>query len=452
MIKRSSKYKALGHEQLYSHARRFFEGASFSDSEKLQIALQNTLPTLQTWCWHSTIHGCTCRLLKTDSRRISFCKASIGSSELQLDYSLHSPYLLASSIWYSFYFLSSFITFHSRSLIQYSSLQQSMGLKLEIVKIEAVRSALSGEKETGQDQQEYNTKAHSLEDIRRRLPTIEHEQADPVQPWVLLAPWLDLVMSSQGLAPHDVHRIYLPRIFLDRLLLANHVAMIKGRMSESDAEDLQATFPIKTVQGKLIDQLLREKKCFIRLDTCSSKDALYGHGPVCDSKDLWTRLATSGRAGEGIKAMLSRHRNRPVYVYLLRWDCTMQPKLEYRVFCAPGSGKISAISQYKWHERWYHYKKSTKERDEIVKGVYEGIKVIHDQIMHHPAMTEHMKKRGFVFDVVEGLAWSGSLAVKLIELNDFGAMTGSGSCLFHWLKDAPLLYGLEDVVEFRVAM
>lgn len=39
-------------------------------------------------------------------------------------------------------------------------------------------------------------------------------------------------------------------------------------------------------------------------------------------------------------------------------------------------------------------------------------------------------------------------------MNPFGAMSGCGSSLFHWIKDARVLYGFggAEEVEFRVAM
>lgn len=204
------------------------------------------------------------------------------------------------------------------------------------------------------------------------------------------------------------------------------------------------------MQGCDVDQLLREQKYFPRLDTSSLKDALGGSGPVKDVKDLWSRLATPARGSAGIEAMMKCYADRPVYLYLLKWDDKMRTDLEYRVFCAPESTRISAISQYKWHTRWYHAGKSFQEQNEISQRVFENAKMIHRQIMLHPAMTEHLKNRGFVFDVVEDP--TDENATRFIELNDFGATTGCGSCLFHWLKDAKLLYGLEDAVECRVAI
>jgi hypothetical protein len=41
--------------------------------------------------------------------------------------------------------------------------------------------------------------------------------------------------------------------------------------------------------------------------------------------------------------------------------------------------------------------------------------------------------------------------VQVIELNPFGAMSGCGSCLFHWVNDAEVLYNInKGEFEFKV--
>ena len=69
--------------------------------------------------------------------------------------------------------------------------------------------------------------------------------------------------------------------------------------------------------------------------------------------------------------------------------------------------------------------------------------------MGHPAMEEVLRNRGFVFDVYEDPS---NQEVRLIELNDFGAMSGCGACLFHWIQDARVMYGVSEGIEVRVAV
>ena len=69
--------------------------------------------------------------------------------------------------------------------------------------------------------------------------------------------------------------------------------------------------------------------------------------------------------------------------------------------------------------------------------------------MGHPVMTEVLRKRGFVFDVYGDPR---TQDVRLIELNDFGTMSGCGACLFHWIQDARVMYGVSEGIEVRVAI
>lgn len=113
-------------------------------------------------------------------------------------------------------------------------------------------------------------------------------------------------------------------------------------------------------------------------------------------------------------------------------------------------GRISAISQYKWHSQWSHVTEEAAEQERISRRVLEGDEAIHVQIMAHSTMTESLRQRGFSFDMLEEGGEAGK--IRLIELNPFGAMSGCGSCLFHWVRDARVLYGLENGDELRVTV
>lgn len=307
-----------------------------------------------------------------------------------------------------------------------------MALQLSVLAFDVVEHALDEAKETLLEQTKYNTHFHSLEDLQKCLPSFSCIPPEPALPWVLFEPWLNLVMSSQGLSDSDVHKIKLPKSFLDHVLMMNRVAMIKGHLptNPEDLNLLTALSPKRTVEDVDIDQLLHEQKFFARLDTSSLKDALTGYkGPLKDIKDLWVRLITSARAAAGIECLMNGVEQRSVYLYLLKWDDNMRPDLEYRVFCGPGKRTITAISQYQWHKLWYHAKKPVKQQITIAQRVYDNALAIYREIILHPPMTQEMIDRGFVFDILEDPDdWN---SVKLIELNDFGATSGCGSCLFH---------------------
>ena len=89
--------------------------------------------------------------------------------------------------------------------------------------------------------------------------------------------------------------------------------------------------------------------------------------------------------------------------------------------------------------------------------------------MASAACTPDMQKAGYSFDVLvfgghptdedshaelehESTSDTNLMDVQLVELNIFGASTGCGSCLFHWIRDAEMLYGKQQEVEFRIAL
>lgn len=207
---------------------------------------------------------------------------------------------------------------------------------------------------TARDQTYCNTHFHTLIEISTALPDIEHLPPDPVQPWILLSPWIDIVKRSQRLHDDSVHQIRLPGPFLALLASAIKVGIYMGRLNASDAEDLEECFPKKTTRDIPLSELFADgQKYFARLDTCSLKDAADGPtGAVTSVKQLWTRLATSARGSTGIRALRAFDENMPIYLYLFPWNERIRTEREYRVFCPPDTGRIAAISQYKWHQPW----------------------------------------------------------------------------------------------------
>ena len=63
-------------------------------------------------------------------------------------------------------------------------------------------------------------------------------------------------------------------------------------------------------------------------------------------------------------------------------------------------------------------------------------------------MTDKLKSRGSVYDIMEDPS---TRDVQLIELNEFGATSGCGACLFHQVCGARTIYGLGEAIEVRVA-
>ncbi|KAL6715365.1 hypothetical protein ACLMJK_007631 [Lecanora helva] len=318
-------------------------------------------------------------------------------------------------------------------------------VSLIVVPYAKVETALAQAKDEFREQRLHNTTFHTREEIEAALPDILH-LAPEEQPWILLDPWLDLIMASRRLDNKDVHVISLPGKFLVLLFNVSSIGIRLGKISEDDAEDLEVTFPTATTRGDSIEDLIKNQRYFVRLDTCSLKDALLGSGPLKDTKDMWMRLTTSERGMRGISDL--RQASIPIQMNLFPWDDTLRIELEYRVYCPPPAGKIAAISQYQWHSPWYHFREEQNHQD-IAQRLLESCEKLHQSIINHPSMTVSLKVRGFTFDVVEDPA---DQKVRLVELNDFGAMSGCDACLFHWINDAKVLYGMSEEVEFRVTV
>lgn len=119
-------------------------------------------------------------------------------------------------------------------------------------------------------------------------------------------------------------------------------------------------------------------------------------------------------------------------------------------------GRITAISQYRWHAP-YHRPSLISAQADATKAL-TAAHSIHARIISHatsleplPDSTSVLQKllsEGFVFDIFE--APNGEM--QLLEINPFGAMSGCGSCLFHWIEDARVMYGKQERVEVRLAM
>lgn len=136
---------------------------------------------------------------------------------------------------------------------------------LNIIAYAEVETALAQEKETLREQREYNTKFHTRNEITNALPNVQHFGPDE-QPWILLSPWLDLIMASRGLQEKAVHRIQLPGAFLVQLMHASQVGLQLGHVPQDDAEDLAHAFPTTTTRGDSTANLIAYNKYFVRLD------------------------------------------------------------------------------------------------------------------------------------------------------------------------------------------
>ncbi|KAN0106810.1 hypothetical protein V8E51_009686 [Hyaloscypha variabilis] len=282
--------------------------------------------------------------------------------------------------------------------------------KLKLIKIDA--------KDVENNPDNYNSHFHTAEEAPSfPVPTETSQQ---------YSRWLSLIVSSQRI-PSDLIQTLSLTPAQGRLLLeaADIDDSIKPTLST-------LTFP---TQG-----------LFLRLDASSPKDGVKGTQPLRTVDEIILRLTTSYRAFNAITDLLSNGAEE-VPLYFLPYSAKMRTDREFRVFCPPGDGKISAVSQYKWHARSIFASMSPELLESKFRKILSEIGLVHAEIMavveeRRDELDELMLKQGFTFD--------------LIELNSFGTRSGCGACLFHWLRDEDVLYGKMGLetgeVEFRVSV
>ena len=75
---------------------------------------------------------------------------------------------------------------------------------------------------------------------------------------------------------------------------------------------------------------------------------------VHTAPDVINRACTSLRVAQSFRDILDDQRDpfQRANVFLVPFNPDMDPSREFRVFCPPLIGRISAISQYRWHEQF----------------------------------------------------------------------------------------------------
>ncbi|MCJ1397663.1 hypothetical protein MMC11_000859 [Xylographa trunciseda] len=234
--------------------------------------------------------------------------------------------------------------------------------------------------------------------------------------------WLPLITTTAGRDIHDVVVVDINNLYADVLVNASKAAIVTGhpwiRARGADR-------PLPEVGPETCP----EEGWFLRLEGVSPKDGIGGVRPRRTLLEILLTLTTSLRASTAIKYQLDRQQ--PVRLYLIPFNKLMDTSREFRIFCPPG-GHIAAISQYKWF-------RGTTWTDEKVKHIGNGAQHLYHLIMSQDSTSrDEIRKTGFVFDMLYAPGYSH--VFQLVELNLFGALTGCGSCLFHWIRDRDILY------------
>ncbi|MCJ1395825.1 hypothetical protein MMC18_008711 [Xylographa bjoerkii] len=249
-------------------------------------------------------------------------------------------------------------------------------------------------------------------------------------------PWLPLIATTAGRDIHDVVVLDINNHYANVLVYASKSAIVTGRILGSELEELTDYLQ------KLVPTTCPEEGWFLRLEGVSPKDGVGGMRPKHTLMEILLTLTTSLRASTAIKYQLDNQQ--PIRLYLIPFNKSMETSREFRIFCPPG-GHIAAISQYKWF-------RGTTWTDEEIKHIGDGAQQLHHLIMGQDnAARDEIRKTGFVFDMLYTAGYSHMF--QLVELNHFGALTGCGSCLFHWIRDREILYAANggDVISFAVS-
>ncbi|MCJ1252114.1 hypothetical protein MMC30_009352 [Trapelia coarctata] len=255
----------------------------------------------------------------------------------------------------------------------------------------------------------------------------EGETRPPFEP-TYYGPWLDIIASTANLNRKDIHVLPISNSDARLLLQAGKAALVTGRVPTSELEDLLDGF------SAFVPTTVPKQGWFMRLDPMSCKATPGGSSQVYTVTGIIQRLATSFRAQGSFQQQLDMQQ--PIKLYLLLYNTAMDTSREFCVYCPPG-GHITAISQYQWH-------KASTWTDEGLSTISTGVQGLHRFILHEIERIESsLKKTGFVFDVLyaeETGTVSARNIFQLIELNPFGALSGCGSCLPHWIRDWETLY------------
>lgn len=323
-------------------------------------------------------------------------------------------------------------------------------MELEIIPFTTVEHAILEARAEMKTTNKFNTAQHSHDEIATVVP--ESPGFQHVKPSMVPGKyyyWISLIMTSQG--SKEWHVLELSRHLASEILNVFSIWHITGNLNHDYIANLVDLFPARTLTG-VDTRALCGSDWFLRLDLCSPKDGKSGIQPARYVVDFVEKLCTSMRATTAIRDILDEGPETKPRLYLVPYNKDMDPGREFRVFCPPPTGKIAAISQYRWTEPLDICIPETAQA--YAQKVYTGASEIHREIMDHAEKLEDasilqtIRREGFSFDVAMPPAGQ----VQFVEINPFGAMSGCGSCLYHWIDDAALLYGLRESKKVGVRM
>ena len=221
---------------------------------------------------------------------------------------------------------------------------------------------------------EYNSVFHGL----NKVPDLLAPSEAPVQ----FSRWLPLIAKSQRIDPSRIQTITLTRA-QGRLLLEASRSTVHTHVLNSVYEEELVEELVPSAFGKLV---FPADGLFLRLDASSPKDAVGGTKPLLDASDIPMRLTSSFRAHNALQNILNNESpDAPeIKLHFLPYNNRMSTAYEFRVFCAPPSCDITAISQYRWHKACtFENRLARHEIEEIVRRIQEETHRIRAEIIGH---------------------------------------------------------------------
>jgi len=179
---------------------------------------------------------------------------------------------------------------------------------------------------------------------------------------------------------------------------------------------------------EILETLMSNPPYFIRLDGCSPKDSPLSFGPHVLPQSILKALMTSPRC---LKNMRNQN-GKFVKLFLNSWK-SVDATDEFRCFICDGS--LTAISVYSYADE-RTIKWSSKSIQDLTQVAF-NIQGKWDEV------SSKLPWSSAVMDVYADFQ---SLEVSIVEFNPFGAQLGTGSSLFHWVKDYQYLYGLSGTM------
>ncbi|KAF3007843.1 hypothetical protein E8E13_010752 [Curvularia kusanoi] len=312
--------------------------------------------------------------------------------------------------------------------------------------------------------QNFNTAHHKRLEITSLVPesaSFTHK----APPWTAYGYvlWQPLIARSQKMRDSQV--VQIPSFLYDDLMRCHAAWLSTNTIAAALVSEVVDAWQSTRRGGELARLLDGDKKWFIRLDQMAPKDSPFGgKSPSTTMADVVIKLCSSMRAHgcllEEQRNAGSEAREMKIDIVINTWDDGMRAETEFRVFVpppaargalpTPDSLRIAAISQYKWHAPFsspFGFD-AANTASQVCAGADALLCEIRTfmQEMSSSVQRGILLEYGFVFDVA--LKRDGT--VHLVEVNPFGALSVCGPCLFHWVRDARVLYGLEEEVVFAV--